>query len=139
MEATKFTEVGFHGRDVDSIIKDLAELAVKRHRSNPSTNLPCFHFPYPPFHPPVLPSPLPTLHPSCASISPTHPSTLLCLHLPYPPFHPPVLASPLPTLPPSCASISPTHPSTLLCFLLLYPSLRLVSCIGKLEEELKRK
>ncbi|CAM9703566.1 unnamed protein product, partial [Choristocarpus tenellus] len=26
VEATKFTEVGFHGKDVDSIIKDLVEV-----------------------------------------------------------------------------------------------------------------
>lgn len=26
VEATKFTEVGFHGRDVDQIIKDLVEV-----------------------------------------------------------------------------------------------------------------
>ncbi|KAF0683132.1 Aste57867_24820 [Aphanomyces stellatus] len=35
VEATKFTEVGFHGRDVDQIIKDLVENAiqlVKKHR-----------------------------------------------------------------------------------------------------------
>ncbi|XP_055389010.1 LOW QUALITY PROTEIN: ATP-dependent protease ATPase subunit HslU-like [Condylostylus longicornis] len=30
VEATKYTEVGFHGRDVDTIIKDLVELAVRR-------------------------------------------------------------------------------------------------------------
>ena len=29
VEATKFTEVGYVGRDVDSIIRDLAEIAVK--------------------------------------------------------------------------------------------------------------
>src|ERR1700742_2734098 len=29
VEATKFTEVGYVGREVDSIIKDLAEVAVK--------------------------------------------------------------------------------------------------------------
>lgn len=29
VEATKFTEVGFHGRDVDSIIKDLVTIAIK--------------------------------------------------------------------------------------------------------------
>ena len=28
VEATKFTEVGYHGRDVDSIIRDLLELAM---------------------------------------------------------------------------------------------------------------
>ncbi|HTH10307.1 MAG TPA: AAA family ATPase, partial [Acidovorax sp.] len=29
VEATKFTEVGYVGKDVDSIIRDLAEMAVK--------------------------------------------------------------------------------------------------------------
>jgi ATP-dependent HslUV protease ATP-binding subunit HslU len=29
VEATKFTEVGYHGRDVDSIIKDLVHIAIK--------------------------------------------------------------------------------------------------------------
>src|SRR5437764_12611167 len=29
VEATKFTEVGYVGRDVDAIIRDLAEVAVK--------------------------------------------------------------------------------------------------------------
>eukprot|EP00921_Rhytidocystis_pertsovi_P008867 GHVQ01014398.1.p1 GENE.GHVQ01014398.1~~GHVQ01014398.1.p1 ORF type:complete len:877 (+),score=149.30 GHVQ01014398.1:556-3186(+) len=33
VEATKFTEVGFHGRDVDQIIKDLVEVAVKQQKS----------------------------------------------------------------------------------------------------------
>lgn len=28
VEATKFTEVGYHGRDVDSIIKDLVEASI---------------------------------------------------------------------------------------------------------------
>lgn len=28
VEATKFTEVGYHGRDVDSIIRDLLENAI---------------------------------------------------------------------------------------------------------------
>jgi ATP-dependent protease HslVU (ClpYQ) ATPase subunit len=28
VEATKFTEVGFHGRDVDMIIKDLVEVSI---------------------------------------------------------------------------------------------------------------
>jgi ATP-dependent HslUV protease ATP-binding subunit HslU len=32
VEATKFTEVGYVGKDVDSIIRDLAELAVKQSR-----------------------------------------------------------------------------------------------------------
>ncbi|OQA30456.1 MAG: ATP-dependent protease ATPase subunit HslU [Betaproteobacteria bacterium ADurb.Bin341] len=32
IEATKFTEVGYVGRDVDTIIRDLAEIAVKSHR-----------------------------------------------------------------------------------------------------------
>lgn len=30
MEATKFTEVGYVGKDVDSIIRDLVEVAVKQ-------------------------------------------------------------------------------------------------------------
>ena len=30
VEATKFTEVGYVGKDVDSIIRDLAEMAVKQ-------------------------------------------------------------------------------------------------------------
>lgn len=34
VEATKFTEVGYVGRDVDSIIRDLAEMAVKMTREN---------------------------------------------------------------------------------------------------------
>ena len=29
VEATKFTEVGYVGRDVESIIRDLADMAVK--------------------------------------------------------------------------------------------------------------
>ncbi|SOV14016.1 ATP-dependent protease ATPase subunit ClpY [Plasmodium sp. gorilla clade G2] len=33
VEATKFTEVGFHGKDVDQIIKDLVEVAVKRQKT----------------------------------------------------------------------------------------------------------
>src|SRR5713101_3124073 len=32
VEATKFTEVGYVGRDVDSIVRDLAEMAVKSTR-----------------------------------------------------------------------------------------------------------
>jgi ATP-dependent HslUV protease ATP-binding subunit HslU len=32
VEATKFTEVGYVGKDVDSIIRDLAEVAVKQTR-----------------------------------------------------------------------------------------------------------
>ncbi len=28
VEATKFTEVGFHGRDVDQIIRDLVEVSI---------------------------------------------------------------------------------------------------------------
>ena len=34
VEATKFTEVGYVGRDVDSIIRDLAEIAVKSTREH---------------------------------------------------------------------------------------------------------
>src|ERR1700748_1876307 len=34
IEATKFTEVGYVGRDVDSIVRDLAEIAVKETRDS---------------------------------------------------------------------------------------------------------
>src|SRR5690606_37998427 len=34
VEATKFTEVGYVGKDVDSIIRDLAEIAVKQARES---------------------------------------------------------------------------------------------------------
>jgi ATP-dependent HslUV protease ATP-binding subunit HslU len=34
VEATKFTEVGYVGRDVDSIIRDLADIAVKQEREH---------------------------------------------------------------------------------------------------------
>jgi len=34
IEATKFTEVGYVGRDVDSIIRDLAEIAIKQTRDS---------------------------------------------------------------------------------------------------------
>lgn len=34
VEATKFTEVGYVGRDVESIIRDLADIAIKMHREN---------------------------------------------------------------------------------------------------------
>lgn len=34
IEATKFTEVGYVGRDVDSIIRDLADMAIKMLREN---------------------------------------------------------------------------------------------------------
>jgi ATP-dependent HslUV protease ATP-binding subunit HslU len=32
IEATKFTEVGYVGRDVETIIRDLVEMAIKSHR-----------------------------------------------------------------------------------------------------------
>ena len=32
MEATKFTEVGYVGRDVESIIRDLVDVSLKLHR-----------------------------------------------------------------------------------------------------------
>ena len=32
VEATKFTEVGFHGRDVDQIIRDLVDAAIGQAR-----------------------------------------------------------------------------------------------------------
>lgn len=34
VEATKFTEVGYVGRDVESIIRDLADVAIKMHRES---------------------------------------------------------------------------------------------------------
>ena len=34
VEATKFTEIGYVGRDVDSIIRDLADMAIKQAREN---------------------------------------------------------------------------------------------------------
>jgi ATP-dependent HslUV protease ATP-binding subunit HslU len=34
VEATKFTEVGYVGRDVDSIIRDLADIAIKQERAH---------------------------------------------------------------------------------------------------------
>jgi len=39
VEATKFTEVGFHGRDVDMIIKDLVEAAITLTRNKESARL----------------------------------------------------------------------------------------------------
>ena len=39
VEATKFTEVGYVGRDVDSIIRDLAEVAVKQARDAAIQNI----------------------------------------------------------------------------------------------------
>ncbi len=36
VEATKFTEVGYVGRDIDSIVRDLAEMAVKQTRESES-------------------------------------------------------------------------------------------------------
>src|SRR5690625_6240295 len=32
VEATKFTEVGYVGRDVESIIRDLVDMSIKMHR-----------------------------------------------------------------------------------------------------------
>jgi len=32
VEATKFTEVGFHGKDVDHIIRDLVEVSINMTR-----------------------------------------------------------------------------------------------------------
>jgi ATP-dependent HslUV protease ATP-binding subunit HslU len=32
VEATKFTEVGFHGKDVDQIIRDLVDVAINMTR-----------------------------------------------------------------------------------------------------------
>src|SRR5688572_1735714 len=39
VEATKFTEVGYVGKDVDSIIRDLAEVAVKQTREAESAKV----------------------------------------------------------------------------------------------------
>jgi ATP-dependent HslUV protease ATP-binding subunit HslU len=39
VEATKFTEVGYVGKDVDSIIRDLAEIAVKQTREAESAKV----------------------------------------------------------------------------------------------------
>lgn len=39
VEATKFTEVGYVGRDVDSIIRDLAESAIKQLREQEARNI----------------------------------------------------------------------------------------------------
>ncbi len=39
VEATKFTEVGYVGRDVDSIIRDLAESAIKQLREQEACNI----------------------------------------------------------------------------------------------------
>lgn len=39
VEATKFTEVGYVGKDVDSIIRDLAEVAVKQTRETESAKV----------------------------------------------------------------------------------------------------
>jgi ATP-dependent HslUV protease ATP-binding subunit HslU len=39
VEATKFTEVGYVGKDVDSIIRDLAEIAVKQTREKESAKV----------------------------------------------------------------------------------------------------
>lgn len=39
VEATKFTEVGYVGRDVESIIRDLIEIAVKMERENAITKV----------------------------------------------------------------------------------------------------
>ncbi len=39
VEATKFTEVGYVGKDVDTIIRDLAEIAVKQTRASEKTKV----------------------------------------------------------------------------------------------------
>lgn len=47
VEATKFTEVGFHGRDVDQIIRDLVEAAItlqKQKVRSPKEASPCASF-----------------------------------------------------------------------------------------------
>jgi ATP-dependent HslUV protease ATP-binding subunit HslU len=39
IEATKFTEVGYHGRDVDTIVRDLVELAARMVQSELATSV----------------------------------------------------------------------------------------------------
>ncbi|PKO33930.1 MAG: HslU--HslV peptidase ATPase subunit [Betaproteobacteria bacterium HGW-Betaproteobacteria-7] len=39
IEATKFTEVGYVGRDVETIIRDLVEMAIKSHRDRAMKNM----------------------------------------------------------------------------------------------------
>ncbi|WP_100551183.1 ATP-dependent protease ATPase subunit HslU [Caedibacter taeniospiralis] len=39
IEATKFTEVGYVGKDVDSIIRDLADIAIKMYREQEKTKV----------------------------------------------------------------------------------------------------
>src|SRR5205809_3690566 len=39
VEATKFTEVGYVGRDVDSIVRDLVDMAVNMERENAMTRV----------------------------------------------------------------------------------------------------
>ncbi|GLQ33476.1 HslU--HslV peptidase ATPase subunit [Litoribrevibacter albus] len=39
IEATKFTEVGYVGRDVESIVRDLADMSIKMHREQAMTKL----------------------------------------------------------------------------------------------------
>ncbi len=39
IEATKFTEVGYVGRDVESIIRDLADISIKMHREQAMSKL----------------------------------------------------------------------------------------------------
>jgi DNA polymerase III delta prime subunit len=41
IEATKFTEVGYVGRDVETIIRDLVEIAIKSHRERRSSKCAC--------------------------------------------------------------------------------------------------
>jgi ATP-dependent HslUV protease ATP-binding subunit HslU len=41
VEATKFTEVGYVGKEVDSIIRDLAEIAVKQVREEATRKVKC--------------------------------------------------------------------------------------------------
>ena len=55
VEATKFTEVGFHGRDVDQIIRDLVEVSLTLTKKKQAEIL----------LPQVLPTPAPTPSPPC--------------------------------------------------------------------------
>jgi len=44
VEATKFTEVGFHGKDVDQIIRDLVEVSITMTKKKLKEVLQCLAF-----------------------------------------------------------------------------------------------
>lgn len=39
IKATKYTEIGYHGRDVDDIIKDLVATTIRQYRSSISQEI----------------------------------------------------------------------------------------------------